>query len=94
MTSSAARQRSRRAISMNTWAAALSGAVATSGAPIPIFGRGGAGREAQKLGVPLLGEVPLDIGLRQACDDGRPLVATAPESAAAQVFIEMAKKLL
>jgi len=64
------------------------------GAPIPIFGHGGAGREAQKLGVPLLGEVPLDIGLRQACDDGRPLVATAPESAAAQVFIEMARKLL
>jgi len=65
----------------------------TTGAPIPIFGRGGAAREAQALGVPLLGEVPIEIGLRQACDDGRPLVATTPESAAAQVFIEMARKL-
>jgi ATP-binding protein involved in chromosome partitioning len=64
------------------------------GAPIPIFGHGGAGREAQALGVPLLGEVPIDIGLRQACDEGRPLVATAPESAAAQVFIQMAKRLI
>jgi ATP-binding protein involved in chromosome partitioning len=64
------------------------------GAPIPIFGHGGAGREAQALGVPLLGEVPIDIGLRQACDEGRPLVATAPQSAAAQVFIQMAKRLL
>ncbi len=64
------------------------------GAPIPIFGHGGAGREALALGVPLLGEVPIDIGLRQACDEGRPLVATAPESAAAQVFIQMAKRLL
>jgi ATP-binding protein involved in chromosome partitioning len=66
----------------------------TTGAPIPIFGSGGGAREAQRLGVPLLGAVPIDIGLRQACDEGRPLVATAPESAAAQVFIEMAKKLL
>ena len=68
--------------------------IASGVLPCPIFGHGGAGREAQALGVPLLGEVPIDIGLRQACDDGRPLVATAPESAAAQVFIQMAKRLL
>jgi ATP-binding protein involved in chromosome partitioning len=65
-----------------------------TGARIPIFGAGGGAIEAQRLGVPLLGEVPIDIGLRQACDEGRPLVATAPQSAAAQVFIEMAKKLV
>ena len=65
----------------------------TTGARIPIFGSGGGAREAQRLGVPLLGEAPIDIALRQACDEGRPLVATAPESATAQVFIEMARKL-
>jgi ATP-binding protein involved in chromosome partitioning len=64
------------------------------GPPIAIFGRGGAAREAQALGVPLLGEVPIEVALRQACDDGRPLVATTPDSAAAQVFIEIARKLL
>jgi len=64
-----------------------------TGAKVPIFGEGGAVREAQALGVPLLGQAPIDIALRQGGDDGRPLVATAPESAAAQVFIEMAKKL-
>ncbi|HEY2357445.1 MAG TPA: Mrp/NBP35 family ATP-binding protein [Phenylobacterium sp.] len=64
-----------------------------TGARIPIFGEGGAAKEAQALGVPLLGQVPIDVPLRQAGDDGRPLVATAPDSAAAQVFIEMAKKL-
>jgi len=64
-----------------------------TGAKVPIFGEGGAVREAQALGVPLLGQVPIDVPLRQAGDDGRPLVATAPKSAAAQVFIEMAKKL-
>ena len=64
-----------------------------TGVRIPIFGEGGAAREALALGVPLLGQAPIDVALRQACDDGAPLVATAPDSAAAQVFIEMAKKL-
>ena len=66
----------------------------TTGAPIAIFGKGGAAKEAQALGVPLLGAVPIDMALRQACDDGRPLVATDPENAAAKVFIEMARKLV
>lgn len=66
----------------------------STGARIPIFGEGGAKAEAVKLGVPVLGEIPLDIALRQACDDGRPVVATAPESLAAQVFVEAARKLL
>ncbi|MFI4965390.1 MAG: Mrp/NBP35 family ATP-binding protein [Caulobacterales bacterium] len=64
-----------------------------TGARIPIFGEGGAAREAQALGVPLLGQAPIDVALRQACDAGTPLVATAPESPAAQVFIEMARRL-
>lgn len=64
-----------------------------TGARIPIFGQGGAAEEARRLGVPLLGETPLEMGLREACDAGRPLVATSPESPAAQVFLEMARKL-
>jgi ATP-binding protein involved in chromosome partitioning len=64
-----------------------------TGARIPIFGEGGAKAEAVKLGVPLLGEIPLDIALRQACDDGRPVVPTTPDSASAQVFLQMAKLL-
>jgi ATP-binding protein involved in chromosome partitioning len=65
----------------------------TTGARIPIFGEGGAAAEAAKLGAPLLGQVPIEIALREACDQGRPLVATAPETPAAKVFLEMAKKL-
>ena len=64
-----------------------------TGAHIPIFGEGGAKAEAVKLGVPLLAEIPLDIALRQACDDGRPVVATTPDSASAKAFIAMAKLL-
>jgi ATP-binding protein involved in chromosome partitioning len=65
-----------------------------TGAPIPIFGQGGARAEAERLGVPLLAEVPIDIDLRKGGDEGRPLVATAPESPAAQAFLRMAERLL
>ncbi|MFC3070803.1 Mrp/NBP35 family ATP-binding protein [Phenylobacterium soli] len=64
-----------------------------TGAKIPIFGEGGAAREAAALGVPLLAEIPIEVALREACDQGRPLAATAPESAAAKAFLEMARKL-
>jgi ATP-binding protein involved in chromosome partitioning len=43
--------------------------------------------------VPLLGEIPIEVALRQGCDDGRPLVATAPDSPAAKVFLRMAEQL-
>jgi ATP-binding protein involved in chromosome partitioning len=64
-----------------------------TGARIPIFGEAGAAKEAQALGVPLLGQIPLEVALRQACDEGAPLVATAPDSAAAKAFVEMARRL-
>jgi ATP-binding protein involved in chromosome partitioning len=64
-----------------------------TGAKIPIFGEGGAAAEAERLGAPLLGQVPLEMPLREACDAGRPLVATTPDSPAAKVFLEMAKAL-
>ncbi|HSV03475.1 MAG TPA: Mrp/NBP35 family ATP-binding protein [Phenylobacterium sp.] len=63
------------------------------GARIPIFGQGGAAKEAQALGVPLLAEVPIEVALREACDAGRPLVATAPDSAAGRAFLQMARTL-
>jgi ATP-binding protein involved in chromosome partitioning len=63
------------------------------GPPIPIFGRGGARGEAERLGVPFLGEIPIDIALREGADEGRPLVAAAPDGAVARAFIEMARSL-
>ena len=55
-----------------------------------IFGHGGARREAERLGVPFLGEVPLDIVIREKSDSGSPVVATAPDSAHAQYYREIA----
>jgi ATP-binding protein involved in chromosome partitioning len=63
------------------------------GVRVPIFGEGGAVKEAQRLGVPLLGQIPIETALRQAGDAGEPLVVTAPQDAASQVFIEMARSL-
>jgi ATP-binding protein involved in chromosome partitioning len=64
-----------------------------TGAHIPIFGEGGARREAERLGAPFLGEVPIDIALRAGADEGRPLTATQPESPIAKVFLAMARTL-
>ena len=64
-----------------------------TGEPIHIFGSGGARAEAARLEVPFLGEVPIDVALREGSDQGRPLVATTPDSPAAQAFLEMARRL-
>ncbi|MCR5879025.1 P-loop NTPase [Phenylobacterium sp. J367] len=64
-----------------------------TGARIPIFGEGGGKAEAERLGVPLLAEVPIEIALRQGGDEGRPLVATDPDSPAARAFLRMAAEL-
>jgi ATP-binding protein involved in chromosome partitioning len=55
-----------------------------------IFGNGGGKRLADELGVPLLGNVPLDPLLRECGDAGEPIVAAAPDSATAQEIIRVA----
>ena len=58
-----------------------------------VFSHGGARKEAETLGVPFLGEAPLDIMIRANSDDGRPVVATMPESAQANAFLEIARRV-
>jgi ATP-binding protein involved in chromosome partitioning len=65
----------------------------SSGAKVPIFGTGGAKAEAERLGVPLLAEIPIEVALREACDAGKPLVAVDEQSPAAQAFLELARKV-
>ena len=64
-----------------------------TGAPIEIFGRGGARAEAERTGLPFLGEIPIDVELRKGADAGRPLVATAPDSATSKAFLSLAEKV-
>ena len=61
-----------------------------TGEPIEIFGRGGARTTAEAIGAPFLGEAPIDIALRQSCDDGAPLVAVDPGHPTSQRFLAMA----
>ena len=55
-----------------------------------IFGHGGAKAEAEKLGVPFLGEIPLDMAMRETGDSGLPVVLREPEGAHAIMFRKMA----
>jgi ATP-binding protein involved in chromosome partitioning len=59
----------------------------------PIFGHGGARLEAERRGIPFLGEIPLDISIRETSDDGRPIVAIEPESVHAMRYIDIARKV-
>jgi ATP-binding protein involved in chromosome partitioning len=58
-----------------------------------IFGSGGGAREAERLGVPLLGQIPIDIPTRESGDRGLPITAADPESPVAVAFLGIAKRL-
>jgi len=58
-----------------------------------VFGKGGAQAEAERLGVPFLGDLPLDAALRQAGDAGRPLVCAEPEGPMARRFAVVAARI-
>jgi ATP-binding protein involved in chromosome partitioning len=58
-----------------------------------IFGHGGARAEAQKIGVPFLGEVPLAMTIRENSDAGTPVMISAPDGPHAKVYREIATKI-
>jgi ATP-binding protein involved in chromosome partitioning len=58
-----------------------------------IFGHGGAREEADKLGVPFLGEIPLHLDIRTTSDSGHPIVAAMPDSPHAKVYKNIAGRV-
>jgi ATP-binding protein involved in chromosome partitioning len=58
-----------------------------------IFGHGGAKEEARRLGVPFLGEIPLEAALRKHSDEGEPIVVSEPNSASAKAFSAIAAQV-
>ena len=58
-----------------------------------IFGHGGARREAERLGVPFLGEVPLEMGIRESSDAGTPVVVSKPDGPEAKIYRDIAGKV-
>ncbi|HEV2554013.1 MAG TPA: Mrp/NBP35 family ATP-binding protein [Bosea sp. (in: a-proteobacteria)] len=59
-----------------------------------IFAHGGARHEAERLGVPFLGEVPLAMPIRETSDSGRPIVASDPDSAHAKAYLAIARQVM
>ncbi|MAY63587.1 MAG: sodium:proton antiporter [Rhizobiales bacterium] len=55
-----------------------------------IFGHGGARAEAERIGVPFLGEVPLAMPIRESSDAGKPVVACEPDGPHAKAYIAIA----
>jgi len=58
-----------------------------------IFGTGGGQREAERLGVPLLAQIPIDIATREAGDRGLPVTGAVPEGEIAASFMGLANSL-
>ncbi|WP_298814096.1 iron-sulfur cluster carrier protein ApbC [uncultured Roseibium sp.] len=59
-----------------------------------IFGHGGARAEAERLSVPFLGEIPLTMKIRETSDAGTPIVVSDPEGAMAEIYKDIATKVV
>jgi ATP-binding protein involved in chromosome partitioning len=62
-----------------------------SGKRVHIFGEGGARRTAEKFAAPFLGEIPIDVALRESGDAGKPLVLAQPEHPVSKRFMAIAQ---
>ncbi|HZN40401.1 MAG TPA: Mrp/NBP35 family ATP-binding protein [Planctomycetota bacterium] len=58
-----------------------------------LFGQGGGEKIQREFGVPLLGQVPLEMAVREGGDNGRPITIAAPDSASGRALIEIAGKV-
>ena len=58
-----------------------------------VFGSGGAQKMAEAYGVPMLGSLPLEVAIREQGDAGAPIVLARPASAAAQAYLQAARRL-
>jgi len=58
-----------------------------------VFAHGGGKRMAEEMEVPLIAEIPLEIGVRQSGDEGKPVVVGAPESSSGKAFLEMGQEV-
>jgi len=58
-----------------------------------IFGHGGARHEAERLGVPFLGEIPLDMSIRSTSDAGTPIVESEPDGPHTALYRALATRV-
>ncbi len=72
----------------------MAGFTTPAGENFAIFGEGGGKLLAEELDVPLLGQVPLTMSLREQSDGGLPVVLANPQDGAAQAITEIARRLI
>ncbi|MFN9332764.1 MAG: Mrp/NBP35 family ATP-binding protein [Planctomycetota bacterium] len=58
-----------------------------------LFGQGGGAAIEREFGVPLLGQIPIEIAVREGGDGGNPIVVAAPASASAKAMTDIAGKI-
>ncbi len=68
--------------------------VSPSGETFYIFGKETVEKEAKRLGVPYLGDIPIDTAIREGGDKGQPIVLSSPDSEVSKSFIKLAQSLL
>jgi ATP-binding protein involved in chromosome partitioning len=66
----------------------------SDGVAYHIFGKGGGQREADRLGVPLLAQIPIEIAVREQGDAGLPVTLHAPENASSKAFQSLAQSVV
>ncbi|KAM6565204.1 hypothetical protein CsatB_025202 [Cannabis sativa] len=62
--------------------------------PSFIFGKHGTRKTADEMGLEFLGEIPLEPAIREGCDEGVPLVMSAPDSAVSKAYEDLAHKVV
>ncbi|XP_062080707.1 iron-sulfur protein required for NADH dehydrogenase, mitochondrial isoform X2 [Humulus lupulus] len=62
--------------------------------PSFIFGKHGTRKTADEMGLEFLGEIPLEPAIREGCDEGVPLVISAPNSAVSKAYVDLAHKVV
>ncbi len=67
--------------------------ICDAGKRYDIFGHGGARKEAEKMAVPFLGEIPLVMAIRTGSDDGVPIVAAEPAGPQAAAYRDIAAQV-
>jgi ATP-binding protein involved in chromosome partitioning len=68
--------------------------IAPNGDRIEIFGHGGGHKEAERLKIPFLGEIPIFTEIREGGDRGVPVVVSSPDKPAGAAFLNIARSLL
>ncbi|GLT42355.1 hypothetical protein SLA2020_163580 [Shorea laevis] len=64
------------------------------GKPSFIFGEGGTRKTADEMGLPIVGEIPIEVEVRKGSDEGIPIVISAPESQVSKAYSEVAQNVV